>query len=158
MNPGSAVNAALTVTEAPIEFADQYGALPWRRRKDGQIEVMLVTSRVSRHWLIPKGWRIAGKTECRSALQEAYEEAGVRGDADKQPLGRYHYTKVLKNGAATPCIVTVFSLRVRKAASKWPEAQQRTRQWFTLEEAIGVVNEPSLADFLSHLDRQYFAG
>lgn len=139
-----------------IEFADQYGALPWRRRKDDAVEVMLVTSRISRHWLIPKGWRISGKTECRSAMQEAYEEAGVRGEASKQPLGQYHYTKVLKDGTSTPCIVTVFGLKVRKAAAKWPEAEQRTRQWFSLEDAVGAVNELGLAAFLGRLSATDF--
>lgn len=156
-NLGPTVNVLLPQTEIAIEFADQYGALPWRRRKDGAIEVMLVTSRVSRHWLIPKGWRISGKTECSSALREAYEEAGVRGDAKKQPLGQYRYTKVLKDGTSTPCIVTVFGLKVRKAVSKWPEAEQRTRQWFALEEAVGAVNEPGLAAFLAKLGQDDFA-
>lgn len=144
---------ALLKDPAPaIEFADQFGALPWRRRKDGRIEVMLVTSRVSRHWLIPKGWRIAGKSECRSALQEAFEEAGVRGDGSKHPVGHYNYVKVLKDGTSIPCVVTVFGLKVRKLLDKWPESAQRTRQWFPLDEAPAAVNEAGLARMLDALD------
>lgn len=145
------MHASLTDADPAIEFANQFGALPWRRRKDGGVEVMLVTSRISRHWLIPKGWRIAGKSECRSALQEAYEEAGVRGEGSKHPVGQYNYVKVLKDGTAIPCIVTVFGLRVRKLLDKWPESGQRTRQWFPLDEAAVAVNETGLAQMLGTL-------
>jgi 8-oxo-dGTP pyrophosphatase MutT (NUDIX family) len=149
--PRPQLHATASIAEPQIEFADQYGALPWRKRKDGSVEVMLVTSRISRHWLIPKGWRIEGKDECRSALQEAFEEAGVRGECTGRTLGRYNYIKLLKDGTSVPCVVTVFGLRVRKTLDKWPEAQQRTRGWYALPQAAQLVNEPGLAAFLATL-------
>src|SRR3954470_23354950 len=84
----------------------QYAALPYRRRADGAMEILLVTSRETKRWVIPKGWPIKGRRPHVAAAREALEEAGLVGRVDKEPIGTYRYNKRLKNGviaAAGPC-------------------------------------------------------
>ena len=87
---------------APVETdrepRHQYAALPWRRGDDGALEVLLITSRESRRWVIPKGWPIKGLNSKKSAAREAFEEAGVLGAVGKKKLGDYHYDKRLRSG------------------------------------------------------------
>ena len=92
----------------------QVGALPFRREGDGSYTVLLVTSRESRRWVIPKGWPMKGRKPYEAAAREAYEEAGVIGHVGKRPLGFYLYDKSLKNRDSVLCQVKVFPLEVRK--------------------------------------------
>lgn len=128
--------------ETPTEPRLQLGALPYRRRRD--LEILLVTSRETRRWVLPKGWPMKRRTPQGAAAREALEEAGVKGDIAKQPFGAYHYDKRQPNGSVIPCRVDVFPLRVKRQGRTWPEAAQRTRRWFTLAEAIDAVDEPEL--------------
>lgn len=122
----------------------QVGALPYRRRADGSIEVMLVTSRSSGRWIVPKGWPMAGKTAAEAAEQEAYEEAGVRGHLGPAELGRFSHQKGRLLGHVTT-IVAVFPLAVREELAAWPERGERTRCWFGLDEAARAVQSDGLA-------------
>ena len=131
-----------------IEFAQQLAALPWRRGTGGTIEVLMVTSRISRHWLIPKGWPIADKSPGESARQEAYEEAGILGVLSRNPLGNYNYLKRLKDGSSIACTVAVYGLEVRELLDTWPEKKQRERRWFKPQDAATAVVETGLAQFL----------
>ncbi|HWE99291.1 MAG TPA: NUDIX hydrolase [Caulobacteraceae bacterium] len=121
----------------------QYAALPFRT--DPQLEVLLVTSRETGRWVIPKGWPIRGKSRRATAEAEARQEAGVIGEIGKSPLGQYDYVKVLKTGLAIPCRVTVFPLRVTGQKERWREQAQRTGRWFDGETAAACVQEPQLA-------------
>jgi 8-oxo-dGTP pyrophosphatase MutT (NUDIX family) len=108
----------------------QYAALPYRVTKTRAIEFLLVTSRESGRWIIPKGWPIAGLQPARSAAQEAYEEAGVRGVIGTKAIGEYSYNKEDRTGGrALSCRVTVFALLVRRQHRTWPEAHQRRTRW-----------------------------
>jgi 8-oxo-dGTP pyrophosphatase MutT (NUDIX family) len=124
--------------------ASQYAALVWRRRK-GQVEVLLVTSRETRRWIIPKGWPMKNRSPHEAAAREAFEEAGVEGKPVETPLGAFHYDKLLKSGDVRHCAVEVFSMKVVKTLEKWPEKGQRERKWFPAQEAAGLVAEPELA-------------
>src|ERR1700750_93851 len=88
--------------------ARQFGALPWRIGDHGMREVMLLTSRETHRWVIPKGWPIKGRKPAEVASQEAYEEAGLVGRVvSKRPLGRFYYEKRLAKKAIL-CEVRVF--------------------------------------------------
>ena len=132
-----------------ITYAKQLAAVPCRRGATGEVEVLLVTSRISRHWLLPKGWPMVGKTLQEAAAQEAFEEAGVIGKMRRSPAGRYHYKKLMKDGTVVPCVVVCYPLRVSKELTEWPEAGQRLRQWFLLKDAAAAVFEPALAQLLA---------
>ena len=130
----------------------QVAALPWRP-SGSDVEVLLVTSRLSRHWLIPKGWPMKGRTDCDAAAREALEEAGVLGTVSPTPIGRYGYDKVSLGNGSIPCLVDVYALRVETESAKWREATTRTRTWMPLETAAMLAYEQGLSDLLATLDR-----
>src|SRR3954451_5000479 len=103
----------------------QFAALPWRIGAGGRREVMLLTTRETRRWVIPKGWPMKGRKPPEVASQEAYEEAGLVGQIiGKRPIGSFHYEKRLKHGAVL-CEVRVFLFRVDQQLDDWPEKSQR---------------------------------
>ena len=140
------------MTAGPIEISrearPQVGVLPMRRTPEGGTEILLVTSRETRRWIIPKGWPMKGRKPFEAAAREAYEEAGIVGRVGKRPLGFYLYEKRLKNRDAVLCQVTVFPLDVRKQLKKFPEQGQREARWFSPSEAADMVIEAGLAGLI----------
>ena len=131
------------------EPRSQFAALPWRRNGGGEVEVLLITSRETRRWVIPKGWPIKGRSSAKSAAREAFEEAGVQGKVRKRPVGSYAYDKRLKNGRLQHVRVTVFALEVAIEAHAYPEVDQREKRWVTVTEAARLVDEPELMVLLA---------
>jgi 8-oxo-dGTP pyrophosphatase MutT (NUDIX family) len=123
--------------------SQQYAALPWRQAQG--VEILLITSRETRRWVIPKGWPMEGHAAAESAAQEAYEEAGVRGQMAAQAMGHYTYSKRLRGGAKKRFRVDVFAMEVTEVLDLWPEAHERARQWLSPQEALALVEEPELA-------------
>ena len=123
----------------------QYGAVPYRRRADGVIEVMLLTSRDTGRWVIPKGWPVPGLSPHDSAAREAVEEAGLVGRIDDRPIGFYRYDKRLADGSVVCCKVETFVLEVEEQLPSWREQHQRRTEWFTLQAAADAVQEPELS-------------
>ena len=123
--------------------SQQYAALPWRKAQG--VEILLITSRETRRWVIPKGWPMEGHAAAESAAQEAYEEAGVRGQMTAEAIGHYGYTKRMRGGTKKRFRVEVFAMEVTEVLDLWPEAHERTRQWLLPHEAATQVNEPELA-------------
>lgn len=126
--------------------AVQYAALPYRV-VDG-LEVLLVTSRETGRWVIPKGWPMKGRKPHWAAEREALDEAGVVGRIGKHSIGAYSYAKRLLDGVTVDCLVHVYPLAVEQQQATWREQHQRTARWFTPEEAAEVVQEPALAALL----------
>ncbi len=121
----------------------QYAALPYRTR-DG-LELLLITSRETGRWVLPKGWPIKGKKAHSAAAREALEEAGLKGKVGKRSIGAYSYGKRLSNGAVLACTVEVYPLAVRRQMKQWPEKGQRRVKWFSPCDAADRVHEPELA-------------
>src|SRR4051794_35685821 len=130
------------------EMLDQVGALPYRRGPSGKIEFLLVTSRGTRRFVIPKGWRMKGKSDSQAAALEARQEAGVRGRIDPAAIGSYQYWKRLGR-AFVPVNVAVYALEVETESPKWREAGQREKQWLTAEQAAMLVDEPELVSLIA---------
>ena len=129
----------------------QVAALPWRLTDDGR-QILMITSRETRRWVIPKGGRMVGKTDPEAAAQEAMEEAGVRGEMDQTSIGVFRYAKGLKDGGVRQCVVSVYPLEVLVQLGAWPEAHQRERRWMSLSEAADLVHEPDLAALIRDFD------
>lgn len=127
----------------------QYAALPWRRGMDGDIDILLISSRETRRWVIPKGWPIAGLRPSESARREAFEEAGVDGNVAAEPLGSYRYAKRLRDGGNADVTVTVFALEVTGAHADWPEKGQRRLIWMSRAAAAEAVAEPELGHIIA---------
>jgi 8-oxo-dGTP pyrophosphatase MutT (NUDIX family) len=130
----------------------QFAALPWRDA--GGLQIMLVSSRETRRWIIPKGWPMAGRSGSATAAIEAVEEAGLLGAISDQPIGDYFYIKRFAFGEDR-CRVEVFPLRVLRQRDNWPEKEQRTTQWFPAREAMLLVSDPGLGDLIGEFIRSF---
>lgn len=125
----------------------QYAALPYRI-DDGHPMVLLVTSRETKRWILPKGQPERKLAPHQVAEEEAYEEAGLIGTVFKTPFAEYASFKRLKNGQEVPCQMRVFLLEVVHELGTWPEKDQRERRWMTPGEAALLVTEPGLVEVL----------
>jgi ADP-ribose pyrophosphatase YjhB (NUDIX family) len=134
--------------EPDREPKTQYAALPWRRTEGG-VEVLLITSRETKRWVIPKGWPIRKLRPGPSAAQEAYEEAGVRGAIGRKAIGVYHYDKKLRSGRSQHVRVFVHALEVQEELDAWPEKGQRERRWTTPAAASELFEERELKRLLA---------
>jgi len=115
-------------------------------------EVLLITSRDTGRWILPKGWPIDGLSVTGAALQEAWEEAGVKtGCIAQEPIGSYDYAKRLEGGVPVPVEVKVFAVTDVQMAETYPEAEERNRNWFPPAKAAALVDEPGLQEILREL-------
>lgn len=132
---------------------DQVGALPVRLHAEGFVEVMLVTSRESRRWIIPKGWPTPGLPPHEVALREARDEAGLVGNIAPAPFGYFTYDKRLTSGLVLPCRVAVYLLHVTGQLERWRERGQRDGVWLTSREAARRVCNLSLQRLIARAGR-----
>jgi 8-oxo-dGTP pyrophosphatase MutT (NUDIX family) len=131
----------------------QVAALPLTVGDDGVTRVLLLTSRETKRWIIPKGWPMKGRKPSEAAAQEAREEAGLVGRPSKKPIGSYTYFK-RRDAHFDLCRVDVYVLTLDKQLKTWREKGQREAQWFTLEEAAELVEETGLVALLQDLARK----
>lgn len=139
-------------TAAAPDEVQQVGALPWRIAKNGEARILLVTSRRSGRWIVPKGWPMEGFAPRQTASREALEEGGVIGVLSKAPVTTYRYIKRLDNGANVTCRVAVYGLNVRGTLVDWREKAQRQRRWFSLAAAADRLGDRELSAFVRTLD------
>lgn len=132
----------------------QVGVLPWRIQRDGEMKILLITSRGRGRWIVPKGWPVKGYPLLVAASREAFEEAGIIGDISPAPVTAFRYRKILDDGSQAPCRVAVFGMNVRGTLSHWREKGQRKRQWFSLAEAAARLDAAELAAFVRTLDEE----
>ncbi len=128
----------------------QVAALPWRMQDDG-LQVLLVTSRETKRWVIPKGWPMRGLSDSQAAAQEALEEAGIKGEIARRKLGSYRYEKRKEQARNTVIDVDVYPMQVEKEMRSWREMSERERQWFDPETARNLVEEPALKSLIGAL-------
>jgi 8-oxo-dGTP pyrophosphatase MutT (NUDIX family) len=134
----------------------QFAALPWRISESGTREVLLLTSRETHRWIIPKGWPIKGWKPAEVASREAYEEAGLIGQiVGKRSLGKFHYEKRLAKEKAIVREVRVFLFRVEQQLVDWPEKGERESKWFDANEAVALVEEGGLAKIMARFCNSY---
>lgn len=127
--------------QTPEYFFKQSAVIPYRQGPQGT-EVLLVTNRSRQRWIVPKGVVEPFLSAAESARKEAVEEAGVEGEIDTTPMGRYQYPKW-----GGICTVEVFPMRVTNLFSTWEESF-RDRRWFSVAEAASVLREPALQDLV----------
>ncbi|MDE0850683.1 NUDIX hydrolase [Yoonia sp.] len=129
----------------------QVAALCYRGVGKGK-QVLLVTSRGTGRWIIPKGWPIRGKNGSQSAMQEAWEEAGVReGTTGTAAIGSYTYDKQQSSGWSFPVETMVYPVAVETLEDEFPEVKQRERKWVSPRDAANLVQEPELKSILRNM-------
>lgn len=132
----------------PSYYYKQSAVVPYRKNGRG-LEILLITSRTKKRWIIPKGVKEPHLTPQQSAAKEAFEEAGIVGKVSHIAIGTYQKQKWCKT-----CTVKVFCMKVRKVHDEWDEPWRR-RKWVPLhaihrqmkkDELLQIVL--SLPDFL----------
>jgi 8-oxo-dGTP pyrophosphatase MutT (NUDIX family) len=134
-----------------LQARRQYGALPVLVDPDSRLQIMLVTSRETARWIIPKGWPVPQMPPRKVAAREAFEEAGLVGKIVGKAIGSYHYQKQLPSEVFIPCEVKVFLLMVRRQLEAWPEKDQRKTRCFAPQTAASFVQEPALAEIIRNV-------
>lgn len=129
------------MSDVPDYFFVQSAVIPYRER-DGKVEILLITSRKRRRWVIPKGVKEPELSAQVSAAQEALEEAGIEGGVSKRPIGYYEYEKW-----GGTCRVEVFTMVVEKVHEQWLE-NYRGREWASIAEAARRVKEKQLKQLI----------
>ena len=132
----------------------QYGVLAWKASEGGERRILLITSRETKRWVIPRGNPIAGLSPSQAAAQEAWEEAGIRGETGQVEVGAYRYEKRRLGGSMVPAEVRVFAMEVTEEADSWPEQGERERRWFSAADAAAAVDEPELKAILESAGRE----
>ncbi len=128
----------------------QVAAIPFRILQDGSMEVMLVTSRETQRFVVPKGWPMKGKSSRKTAAIEAEQEAGVVGKVLNEPVGVYPYWKRLETSFVR-VDVTVYLLAVTEEREDWRERNARQRAWLSPADAALLIDEPELATLVAAL-------
>ncbi len=136
---------------ARSEVRSQFAALCYRIKLD-RPQILLITSRRSGRWIVPKGWPEDGLTPAECALKEAWEEAGVNGIAHDLCLGLFAYAKSISDKVSYPCVAMIYPVKVKLLSKKYPEKAQRQRRWMTPKRASKSVSEPELARILRDFD------
>jgi 8-oxo-dGTP pyrophosphatase MutT (NUDIX family) len=120
------------------------------RDVEGVREIILITSRGTGRWILPKGWPIDGMDGAGSAMQEAWEEAGVKtGTTADAPIASYTYDKGLPGGWSIPVLTMVYPVAVETLSDSYPEVDERQRIWVSPKTAATMVDEPELQEILA---------
>jgi 8-oxo-dGTP pyrophosphatase MutT (NUDIX family) len=146
----SAVMSRGAQTAVPV----QSGALPLRIKGRKKAEVLLVTGRRSGRWMIPKGWPMPGKSLADSAAQEAFEEAGIKGRIDPEPVGVIRHVKQHLLFGRIEVDIHVHVLAVERELKDWPERGERARKWFAVSEAADQVDSAQLKKLIVRIGKE----
>lgn len=130
----------------------QVAALCWRRNGNGKIRILLISSRDTGRWVIPKGWPMRRRTHAEAAEREAFEEAGVQGELVHESIGLYSYVKHLDKRRSIDCVVQVYPLHVTSRLKEYPESRQRRSKWLSRRKAAQSVREPELKRLIRDFD------
>ena len=149
----------IATKQQPIKLADggkrsvrtQFGALCYRYHND-KLQVLLISSRGVGRWVIPKGWPMDEKTPAEASATEAFEEAGVKGKVYETCRGLYSTMREAPGDELIPCIVAIFPMKVKELLDDYPEADERSREWFTPKKAASLIDEPELAQIIRNFD------
>lgn len=125
------------------------------RMREGKVEVLLVTSKSTRRWILPKGWPILSRRAHRTAAIEAFEEAGVTGKVHKNPFASFSSYKGGEAGLKLRTEILVFLVDVESEAEEFPDSAERDVRWVSIKEAVRMTSEPGLIDVFRKLNHLY---
>ena len=136
-----------------MEPEKQIGALPYVETERSSL-VLLITTRGTGRWTIPKGWPEPGLSNAELAVREAFEEGGVEGEVSREPMSSFIYTKRLHLFSWIRCRVEVYHLKVDRQHLSWPEKASRRLMWVEPSKAATFVKESELASVLRQFGRE----
>ncbi|OGU72147.1 MAG: hypothetical protein A2V93_08615 [Ignavibacteria bacterium RBG_16_34_14] len=124
----------------------QSGVIPYRR-KNGELQILLITSMKRKKWILPKGYIEFNLSPFESAKKEAYEEAGVIGANETVELGSFR----IKSSIGV-CDLLVYSMEVIEVLEDYPDKDQRKRKWFSIKEAAENITIPEVSGMILSLN------
>ena len=136
---------------AKSDVRTQFGALCYRWQKK-KLQILLITSRTAKRWIVPKGWPMDGKSPLQCAEIEAWEEAGATGVSDGRCIGIFSFAKQTCDGIERPCVAMIFAIEVQNLADEFPEVSERKRKWMSRKKAAKLVREPELSRIILDFD------
>ncbi len=134
----------------------QVGALCFSETEDG-LRFLLITSRRTRRWIIPKGWTMKKLSKRQAALREAWEEAGVEGTVVDKAVGIYTYRKMISPEQTIRCAVQTYPVEVTRLADDFPEKGERKLRWFKAGKAAKLASDPKLGQLIKSFEKAYGA-
>jgi len=132
----------------------QVAALPFRYAASGSLEILIITSKQTGRFIIPKGWPMKGRADPEAAAIEAREEAGLKGKIRRKPFGKYSYWKRLADQFQL-VKVDVYPLEVSRQLETWREKQSRQMAWLSAEEAATLIDEPQLITLIRKFEKSF---
>jgi len=136
-----------------VTIRPQVGALPVRFDEDGTLEVLLITSRRSRKWIIPKGNPMKRLAPHHAAAREAFEEAGAIGAIEGEARGHYRHRKRKARGQIR-CRVAVYVMAVEHHLEQFPERRERAVRWFTVDDAHDAIRNRRLRELIARVSAE----
>jgi len=127
------------------DIFQQSGVIPFCF-ENGELKILLITTRKSKRWILPKGIIEPKMSPEESAAAEAYEEAGIRGEIYSAQIGEYHYPKW-----GGTCNVKVFAMEITQIYENWPESNIRKRKWVSINETETLIDNPQLKSIIREL-------
>lgn len=133
------------------DIRTQFAALCYRK-KAGKLQVLIITSRRTGRWIVPKGWPVPEQSPTEAVATEAWEEAGVKGEVFSQPIGIFSYVKEIDDAPDLPCVALVYPLKAQKVERDYPERAERKRMWVSRKKAAEMVDSQELARLIKSFD------
>lgn len=122
----------LMISTSARKPRQQSGVVPYRKKRDGSVEILMVRTTHAGNWGLPKGGVEAGMTPLASAMKEAEEEAGAVGVAKDF----VDITEYVKGSTGRAQVVEWYVMRVKGLLTEYLEAGRRERRWFKIDKAI----------------------
>ena len=127
-------------------------AVPYRVTEKG-VEILLITSRGKGDWIFPKGRIEEGDSLPETAEREAYEEAGIRGHVDPEPIATYVHPRPYGSDS-----IEVYLMPVQQLLEEWPEQGDRKRKWVSFDSLAKILDKevllPLIPTIQSCLEKQ----
>jgi len=126
----------------------QSGVIPYRR-KNGELQVLLITSMKRKKWILPKGYIEFNLSPFESAKKEAYEEAGVIGANETVEVGSFRIKRSIG-----VCDIKVYSMEVIEVLDDYPDKELRKRKWFSVKDAADNISIPEVSGMILSLNEK----
>jgi 8-oxo-dGTP pyrophosphatase MutT (NUDIX family) len=133
---------------AGVRRIDQVAVICCRVERGGRLSVLLINSRETGLWVVPKGGLARKEKPYRRAQHEAFEQAGIIGKVRRKPLGYCTGAE----GCETPVTTSVHLLRLEREAEHFRDYAQRQKIWISPAEAALLVGEPGLQALFRAID------
>ncbi len=134
-------------SSAAVDTVQAAGGVVWRRRDD-EIQVLLVHRPKYDDWSLPKGKLEPGESHQQAALREVREETGLRCERGPE-LFESHYT----DAKGRPKVVRYWMMTVRSGSFEENDEVDQVR-WLTVAKAARLLSYSRDVPVLESLEHE----